>query len=39
MDETLADPGDRDIYDYYDDVESYSGRLSGMDELDLIFAE
>lgn len=39
VDETLADPGDRDIYDYYDDVESYSGRLSGMDELDLIFAE
>lgn len=36
MDETLADPGERDIYD---DVESYSGRLSGMDELDLIFAE
>ncbi len=39
VDETLADPGERDIYDYYDDVESYSGRLSGMDELDLIFAE
>ena len=37
VDETLADPGERDIYDYYDDVESYSGRLSGMDELDLIF--
>lgn len=39
VDDTLADPGERDIYDYYDDVESYSGRLSGMDELDLIFAE
>lgn len=37
--DVLADPGDRDYGDFYDEDRSYSGHLDGMDELDFIFAE
>lgn len=37
--DVLADPGDRDYGDFYDEDRSYSGYLDGMDELDFIFAE
>ena len=37
--DVLADPGDRDYGDFYDEDRSYSGQLDGMDELDFIFAE
>lgn len=37
--DVLADPGDRDYGDFYDEDRYYSGQLDGMDELDFIFAE